>query len=138
MILPIVASKPPSPLSGRAKSMVCPFRSSPRDKSWLLMYSDAVRRLSASIACMPVVYLGWQKLEDVSHPWRGQRNNPRAFVNFFEDRHGRGCCVNNALDDRDVKDSTLPLARDELRPAPISNPIFCFPRIATATCPDLI
>lgn len=46
---PIVASIPPSPLSGRANSIVWPFRRRPRERSWLLMYSDAVRRLSDSI-----------------------------------------------------------------------------------------
>lgn len=47
--LPIVASRPPSSLSGRAKSIVWPLRRRPRDNSWLLIYSDAVRRLSGSI-----------------------------------------------------------------------------------------
>lgn len=46
---PIVVSIPPSPLSGRAKSIVWPLRRRPRERSWLLMYKDAVLRLSDSI-----------------------------------------------------------------------------------------
>lgn len=49
MTFPIVASIPPSPFSGHAKSIVWPFRSRPRERSWLLIYSDAVRRLSDSM-----------------------------------------------------------------------------------------
>lgn len=47
MILLIVSPKSP-PLIGSAKSMVEPSRSSPLERSWLLMYSDAVLRLSVS------------------------------------------------------------------------------------------
>lgn len=45
----MVTSSPSSDLCGRAKSIVCPFRKSPRESSWLFMYRDAVRRLSASM-----------------------------------------------------------------------------------------
>lgn len=34
---------------GSAKSMPRPSRSNPRESNWLLMYSEAVRRLSKSI-----------------------------------------------------------------------------------------
>lgn len=49
MILPIVDSNPPSSLSGRAKSIACPLRSRPRERRRLLIYADAVRKLSDSI-----------------------------------------------------------------------------------------
>jgi len=47
--LPIVPSTPPSPFSGRANSIVWPLRKRPRDRSWLLMYKDAVFKLSDSM-----------------------------------------------------------------------------------------
>jgi len=49
MTLPMVAVSSLSVSPGLAKSILCPSRRSPRDSSWLLMYSDAVRRLSDSI-----------------------------------------------------------------------------------------
>lgn len=49
IILPIVASNPPSSLSGRAKLIVWPFLNNPLESNWLLIYSDAVLRLSGSI-----------------------------------------------------------------------------------------
>ena len=46
MIFPIVPSMPPSPFAGFAKLIVVPLRSRPRESKRLLMYRDAVERLS--------------------------------------------------------------------------------------------
>jgi len=86
MTFPMVASIPPSPLSGHAKSIVWPFRSRPRERSWLLIYSEAVRRLSDSI--LSIKLLGswaseWSSVEVVT---------VRGFVMVFM-RWPR-CCVN--------------------------------------------
>lgn len=56
MILPIVSATSSSESPGSAKSMPRPSRSRPRERSWLFMYSEAVRRLSESIM-MPVLSL---------------------------------------------------------------------------------
>ena len=74
MTLPIVASTPPSAFAGHANSMGTPLRSSPRDKSKLLIYVEAVRRLWASIVEMR------QRGGESLNVWSKQTNEAAAIV----------------------------------------------------------
>jgi hypothetical protein len=54
----MVPSTPPSPWAGRENSIVWPLRRRPRERSWLFMYREAVRRLSDSIVDFSLVWVG--------------------------------------------------------------------------------
>ncbi len=79
--LPIVACSP-SPDSGSAKSILWPSRSRPRDNNWLLMYNEAVRRLSDIFAFFLCLV--------ASSPFYNLSLFKQSFVTPFVNAHGKG------------------------------------------------
>lgn len=73
---PIVAASSPWFIAGLAKSMLWPSRRRPLESSWLLMYSDAVRRFSVSIM------LGWRFKTQIEH---GHSRHRERADGFFEE-----------------------------------------------------
>lgn len=71
---PIVAASSPWFIAGLAKSMLWPSRRRPLESSWLLMYSDAVRRFSVSIM------LGWKFKTQIEHEHSRHRERADGFL----------------------------------------------------------
>lgn len=81
----IVSATSASVSPGWAKSMPLPSRSRPRDSSWLLIYSDAVRKFSDSIIAADACSSSWGFLSSRSDLLFGHERSPKG-------RESLDCC----------------------------------------------